>query len=178
MPRGVYIRTPEYRQKQRLAMFRHENPGRNKSEETKRKIGDAQRGKPKSEVFKEKCRQRMKGTAFFKGRKHSPAFSQLMSKVHSGSNHHNWKGGITPIIHLIRSSGEYINWRNAVRRRDDFTCQICHKRGGDLHVDHIKPFADFPELRFDIANGRTLCVACHKQTPTYGGKYRVWKRTA
>ena len=119
-------------------------------------------------------------TEFKKGHAMSPEIRRKISDTLKlqKEKRHNWKGGITPIIHLIRSSGEYINWRNAVRRRDDFTCQICHKRGGDLHVDHIKPFADFPELRFDIANGRTLCVACHKQTPTYGGKYRVWKRTA
>lgn len=33
-----------------------------------------------------------------------------------------------------------------------------------LQADHIKPFA------FAIDNGRTLCVACHKTTDTFGGK--------
>ena len=42
--------------------------------------------------------------------------------------------------------------------------------GGVLHADHIKPFAFFPSLRFDLENGRTLCVECHKKTPTFGGR--------
>lgn len=66
MPTGVYIRTEEYRQKQREAMFKRVNPGKNKSEATRKKIGDAQRGKAKSEEFKNKCRKRMSGVAFFK----------------------------------------------------------------------------------------------------------------
>lgn len=94
MPTGVYIRTEEYRQKQREAMFKRVNPGKNKSEATRKKIGDAQRGKAKSEEFKNKCRKRMSGVAFFKGHKHSPETLEVYKKQRRGDKHYNWKGGI------------------------------------------------------------------------------------
>lgn len=87
----------------------------------------------------------------------------------SGSNCHFWKGGVTAIHKMIRESAEYKHWRKAVFARDNYTCQECNERGGELHPHHIKPFADFPETRFDINNGVTLCKKCHEKTPTYGG---------
>jgi len=48
-----------------------------------------------------------------------------------------------------------------VFERDDFTCQICGVRGGILHVDHIQSWAMYPELRFEMDNCRTVCMACH-----------------
>lgn len=85
-------------------------------------------------------------------------------------NHPNWKGGITPINERIRKSWEYKEWRRHVFQRDDYTCQACGQHGGKLNADHELPFATFPTLRFEILNGRTLCVLCHRKTPTYATK--------
>lgn len=73
----------------------------------------------------------------------------------------------------IRYSKKMDDWRRAVFERDNYTCQECGARNGRgkaviLNADHIKPFAYYPELRFDLANGRTLCVECHRKTPTWG----------
>lgn len=75
----------------------------------------------------------------------------------------------------IRYSKKMALWRLGVFTRDDYTCQICGARNGHgktiiLHADHIKPFALFPELRFELSNGRTLCISCHKKTDTFGRK--------
>lgn len=61
-----------------------------------------------------------------------------------------------------RDSAEYRDWRLAVYRRDDFTCQRCNERGGrNLHAHHLKGWTRFPALRFDLSNGLTLCNPCH-----------------
>lgn len=85
-----------------------------------------------------------------------------------GNEHYNWKGGITPVNDKIRRSKEYKRWRLAVLKRDNYTCVLCGDSSKELNVDHIKKFADFPELRLDLNNGRTLCVDCHRKTPTWG----------
>lgn len=111
--------------------------------------------------WKIKDTSKMKGRIPWNKNKKFPQFS--------GEKHPNWKGGY--VKHLdkrIRKSLEYRLWRKSVFERDNYTCVWCGKRGCKLNADHIKPFAFFPELRFAIDNGRTLCVECHKTTETYG----------
>lgn len=62
-----------------------------------------------------------------------------------------------------RSTFEYIEWRKRVFSRDNFSCQICGNVGGKLNAHHIKRFADYPSLRFEVNNGITLCEMCHKK---------------
>ena len=86
-------------------------------------------------------------------------------KFSKGNIPWNWKGGVTPLNEKIRHSLEMNQWRRAVFERDNYTCQFCKARNGNgkkiiLNADHIKPFSKFPELRFDVNNGRTLCFEC------------------
>ncbi len=80
-----------------------------------------------------------------------------------GKNNSRWKGGITPHNQLIRRSPQMKQWRIEIFKRDNYICQTCNQKGTTLHAHHIKPFAKFPDLRFDINNGITLCVECHKK---------------
>lgn len=81
-----------------------------------------------------------------------------------GKKHPNWKGGITPLNLQIRHSIEYRLWRESVFVRDGFACVRCGKASRIFEVHHIKSFAKYPELRFAIDNGITLCkIPCHKK---------------
>lgn len=85
-----------------------------------------------------------------------------LNRLHpSGKRHWNWKGGVTDISHRIRESSEYKQWRKSVFIKDKYTCQHCGKTGRNLNAHHIKPFSLYPDMRFDVNNGTTLCRECH-----------------
>lgn len=78
----------------------------------------------------------------------------------AGPEHWNWQGGIT-----APNDRDRVKFKRSTLKkvlvRDDYTCQVCSQRGGYLQVDHIKSWKDYPQLRFDLDNCRTLCMACH-----------------
>lgn len=78
-----------------------------------------------------------------------------------------------------RNSRQYKKWRRQVYERDNFRCQICGQVGGNLNAHHIKTFKDYPELRFELSNGITLCERCHRDLHKrirYAGKKNVHKK--
>ena len=107
--------------------------------ETRKKIGDAQRGKPR-------LNQR-------------------------GENSGMWKGGTSRVYKTGYYSFEYIMWRRSIFDRDGYICQQCFgEKGQYITAHHIKSFSKFPELRFNLNNGITLCEQCHSMTDNYKGK--------
>jgi len=147
------------------------------SDETKKKIsirlkgnknGRGNKGKLFSEERKKAVSKRMTGRKLTKEQR------KKWSEVKRGSKSHFWRGGVYPENKRIRHSIEYRLWRESVFERDNWTCIWCGKRSGNgkkvtLQADHIKSFAHYPELRFAIDNGRTLCVECHSTTENYKG---------
>jgi hypothetical protein len=117
-----------------------------------------------------------------KGRKFGPArnrgvpmppaarakLKETLAKIRvTGPEHFNWRGGKRSERKQAMARLEYREWRTSVFERDDYTCQECGERGGTIHADHIKPWSTHPNLRFDVGNGRTLCVPCHCKTPSF-----------
>lgn len=135
-----------------------------KSEEHKKKISEAHKG------MKKPWAGQPKG---YKPSKQAKINHSLGAR--KGKDNPNWRGGVTPLNTKIRHSLEYKLWRTSVFERDGHKCIWCGcMKSGSLNADHIKPFSLFPELRFAIDNGRTLCVPCHKTTDTYGSRMKLY----
>lgn len=122
-----------------------------------------------------------------KGKKWNYQQRKRHSERIKGEKSHFWKGGVTEKNRskraVIMNSIEYKLWRRAVFSRDNFTCIWCGIKGNtkknekgrwiSIQADHIKSFSQFPELRFAIDNGRTLCEPCHRTTDNYGMRGKV-----
>ena len=63
---------------------------------------------------------------------------------------------------LPRNRGTlHYKWVDAVIGRDKAICQHCGATNIELHAHHVKPYKQYPELRYEIGNGITLCCICH-----------------
>jgi hypothetical protein len=61
----------------------------------------------------------------------------------------------------IRQSVEYAEWRIKVWSRDKTKCRVCGIRKDPMVAHHLDGFNIFPEKRFDVDNGVTLCDRHH-----------------
>lgn len=82
----------------------------------------------------------------------------------TGEKNPAWKGGLEfrkPSEHKHLCS-KYKEWMLSVKKRDNWKCKIanedCH---GNLEAHHILGWIDYPELRYELNNGITLCHAHH-----------------
>ena len=75
------------------------------TDEQRRQIGDTQRGVPESDEFKQKCRKRMSGVAFFKGHHHTQEAKDKISRPGKQSCH--WKGDDRPHRKHVITIGEF-----------------------------------------------------------------------
>ncbi len=176
MKKNSYKHSPEA-----IAKIIASNKRRGCSDETKRRIAEGVRKQP---VIKQclTCRLNFETRPFeseerlycscecvFKSPAYRDKHRNKVSHFASKEGHWNWKGGITSENEKIRASSQIRKWRASVLFRDNHECLECGETE-NLEVDHIKPFAVYPHLRFDVSNGRTLCNSCHKKTPTYAGR--------
>jgi len=146
--------------------------GRRHTKESKKKISKNSAMKNNPEV-REKVSKALKGSKHTKKKKKKQR-KAMKRRVRLGI-HNFWKGGISKyyqqLNHSLRNS-EWKHWREAVFKRDNYTCQKCGLRSGNgkavylepHHIVSVKDCVDmnFMELIYDIENGLTLCKECHK----------------
>lgn len=73
----------------------------------------------------------------------------------------DFNGFATTEEHMARNNTYYKEWIRKVYERDNYTCQCCGKRGGNLNAHHLYNFSEYEDLRYDMNNGITLCERCH-----------------
>lgn len=157
-----------------------------RSEEIRAKISKSHFGiRPDAETRAKMSANRI-GKPNFKnrGKIRSEETKLKNSLAHRGEKSAQWKGGLTSLIRLVRRGVKYRTWRTTVYQRDNYTCVECGEDKHYLNADHIIQFAlllrmnniktveqaEACEGLWDITNGRTLCLPCHKLTDTYLNK--------
>jgi 5-methylcytosine-specific restriction endonuclease McrA len=162
------------------------------SEETRQKISLANKGKKLSESHKAKIAASSKGRLHTEETKEFLRNHFLGRKITWGDKISKTLSGRTYVGMYGKEKGEarakrhseimkakcanrpktvqpdryhtipgYEQWRADVLRRDNYLCQICGSNN-NLHAHHRKSWIEFPELRLELSNGRTLCSECHK----------------
>lgn len=158
----------------------------------------------KKRIFsKEHIEKLKKAAGHMRGKTYEEAYgkekAEILKQKHReaklGSKCEFWRGGTSLLQRPKHQNSVYAKWRKSVFERDKYTCQECRIKfikgftgSVELNADHIKPFAlivrenniktmeqalNCKEL-WDINNGRTLCIPCHKKTDTWGYNYNNW----
>ena len=146
MPRGIYTRKPF-------------------SEEHKRKISEANKRVQNSpDVLKKQYLSHI-------GKKYPLEWRINISKALKGKSngrfgekHPRWikDRSLLKDDHRDRGGQLHREWSSSVKKRDNLTCKINNEDcNGRLEAHHILVWTEYPELRYQINNGITLCHAHH-----------------
>lgn len=108
-------------------------------------------------------------------------FGALANKyrhLHSGENHYNFNPNLTDedrVKMRYEIQGyDRRTWRKSVFIRDNYTCQVCNKRGEKINAHHLNGYHWHEKGRYDVENGVTLCNECHLE---FHGMYGYGENT-
>lgn len=126
----------------------------------------------RSEKYKENAKNKL---ILRLSNRESPEYKLWYKSIQERSKSEKWKnsphfrkGKDNPKYKGLRSERmqemgtyKYKTWRMSVFRRDNCRCLECDSTGKNLQAHHIKEWAAYPNNRYDIDNGKTLCQPCH-----------------
>lgn len=106
--------------------------------------------------------------------KHTKEYKKKLSLARMGKNNPMYRTGLSKSRNA--KTQRIKKWRMSVLKRDDYTCQECSKRGGELNAHHIKFWCFFPKERFKVSNGVTLCKECHRYVHWLNKYINGWEK--
>lgn len=135
------------------------------------------RGYPKNGINKTSFK---KGHAGYWSDKKRPPFSkehkEKISESHKGDKNPSWgKRGEKSLKYikdrtLLKKTDHRANtanweWKRQCKKRDKNKCRIADGNcKGQLEIHHILSYKEYPELRYDINNGITMCHFHHPRS--------------
>ena len=151
-------------------MFQKGHPQFNNALETWRENGGIPWNKGKHYIHKkrptpERCQkisQALKENKNALGYKHTEEAKKKIGDSHRGEKSVNWNPDRDAMKKNLRNDPEYQQWKKKVKKRDGNSCRFkSQKCSGYNIVHHILGWTKYPELRYNINNGITLCQYHH-----------------
>lgn len=174
MPKGIFKNPIERNRKISLT-----HKGLKHSEESKSKMSFSKLGNTngfkkghslnKGRILSNEAKQRMslarKGlNTWMLGRKMPEETKRKISESSKGEKSWRWIKDRTKLKKGREKSydTQYKYWMLEVKKRDKWKCRIADENcDGRLEAHHILNWVDYPELRYEINNGITLCHFHH-----------------
>ena len=155
------VLTDEHKQKISKGLL-----GKECSIETKTKISLANKGKKRTKEARERMSLSHQGVPLSQERRKRISLANMgrVVKPLTGENHPNWIADRTLLVKSEKKhlDGRYREWMKAVKNRDGWKCRIAdHNCNGRLEAHHILRWSDYPELRYEVNNGISLCAFHH-----------------
>ena len=138
------------------------NKGRIRSEQHKKHLSEAKKGKCTKEnnpMFGKHHTKEAKKKMREAKKEYIPWNKGIKLPQFSGENSPRWDSSITDEERKNRRNIErYADWRKSVYERDNYTCQCCgDNKGGNLNAHHLDSYNLDKDHRTDTNNGITLC---------------------
>ena len=96
-----------------------------------------------------------------------------ISRSRVGELSASWNPALTDEERIKRRNNYTKSWASAVKKRDNFTCQVCGSTEKPV-AHHLNSYASAKDRRYDIENGVTMCRDCHTDFHTnFLENYRV-----
>uniref|UniRef100_A0A6M3J3X2 Putative HNH endonuclease n=1 Tax=viral metagenome TaxID=1070528 RepID=A0A6M3J3X2_9ZZZZ len=148
--------------------MKHSEETLSKMRESAKKAMTEERRKKMSDIAKKRMANRTKEQKY--------QVSLKLSAKLQGKNSVNWEGGKSSLENRVKRNFRHKLWRESVLKRDNFACRLCGYKDKKNHAHHIIKLKtiinenllkiesynfDIPAL-WDINNGKTYCLTCHR----------------